>query len=72
MLAKIKRGITRLWIVLAVAYDLYTLIAVMQEYGHEPAKDLLLFVGAIALMNVAWFVVLRVSFWIVEGFARTP
>lgn len=59
-----------MWVVLAVAYDLFVLFAVAQEYGHETAKDLSQFIGVVALMNGAWFLVLKVCFWILDGFSK--
>ena len=34
-LQSVKRGMTRLSIVLAVAYDLFALFAVVQDYAHR-------------------------------------
>jgi hypothetical protein len=60
-----KCGLTRLWIVLAVGFDLWWIAVLLWGGSHGGA----LYASAIiAACNVAWFVALRVCFWVMDGF----
>jgi hypothetical protein len=61
-----KRGLTRLWIVLAGGFDLWCLVEFLLHGGKG---DMLPVLAIVAAINVAWFVALWAIFWVVAGFA---
>jgi hypothetical protein len=60
-----KRGITRLWIVLAVGFDLWCLVQFIQNSAFSAFAFFM-----VAIINVAWFVALKACFWVFDGFTK--
>jgi hypothetical protein len=61
-----KRGLIRLWIVLAVGFDLWCLV----EYLSHGSGGALVAIAIITAINVAWFVALKACFWVWDGFTK--
>jgi hypothetical protein len=67
MTGNFRRGLTRLWIVLAVGFDLWCLAVFLWGGSHGDAWYAL---AVVAAGNVAWFVALRACFWVMDGFTK--
>jgi hypothetical protein len=72
-LSNIKRGLVRLWIVIAAAADLYLILLSVTNL-HDGARSPLdsswsAFVFIVFGLNVLWFVVLAALLWVLNGFS---
>lgn len=62
-----KRGLTRLWIVLAVGFDIWCLVEYLTRDTNGGG---LVALAIIAAVNITWFVALRACFWVLDGFTQ--
>jgi len=65
-----KRGIGRLWIVLAVGFDLWWLVLFIREFDFGKVEGAWVAFLIVAFANVAWFFLLKAFFWILDGFSK--
>jgi hypothetical protein len=63
----VKRGMVRLWIVIACAVDLYVILAIAGDGSPKGTTWSLLFLLAVGI-HVLWFVVLAAVLWVLNGF----
>jgi hypothetical protein len=71
-LSNIKRGLVRLWAMIAGAVDLYLILLSIVNL-HDGARSPLdsswsVFVLIVVGLNFLWFVVLTALLWILNGF----
>jgi len=64
-----RRGLTRLWIVVAVGFDLWVL-AEFLLHGPHGDGDAPYALAVVAAVNVGWFAALRACFWVMDGFFK--
>ncbi len=66
----IKRGLIRLWIVIAAGVDLYALVVIIADWrsGASYINSLWTLFFTFTGLNVLWFVILAAVFWVLNGF----
>jgi hypothetical protein len=67
-----KRGLVRLWLVIATAADLYIiLLSVLGLRAGEPSpvdSSWSMFVIIVVVLNVLWLAILAALLWVLNGF----